>query len=114
MRVVRGGLLPASAHDCAPGGPLKRASTRDGTQCSIHAQSTAELALPLPLQLIGMNATRFARVTLAAALSLASALTVGCAMGGVPLEPSSMNGDPSVIAAAVTACIDQVNQLRAS
>jgi uncharacterized protein YkwD len=35
-------------------------------------------------------------------------------LGGTPVEPSSLAGDPAVIAAAAAACVDQTNQLRAS
>jgi uncharacterized protein YkwD len=59
-------------------------------------------------------ASRFSRLTSGLALAALSVSATACAVGGTPVEPSSMNGDPSVIAAAVSACIDQVNELRAS
>ena len=61
-----------------------------------------------------MKAPRFASFTFGAALTLVALGTIGCAMPGTPVEPSSMTGDPSAIAAAVAACVDQVNSLRAS
>ena len=61
-----------------------------------------------------MRAPRLGPFTLGTALTLFAFGAIGCAMPGTPLEPSSINADPSAIAAAVTACIDQVNSLRAS
>jgi hypothetical protein len=61
-----------------------------------------------------MKASRFAPLTLGTALTLFALGAIGCAMPGTPMEPASVAGDPSAIAAAVTACIDQVNSLRAS
>ena len=61
-----------------------------------------------------MKAPRFASFALGAALTLFVLGTIGCAMPGTPVEPSSMTGDPSAIAAAVAACVDHVNSLRAS
>ena len=48
------------------------------------------------------------------ALTLLSLAAGGCALVGTPVEPSSQAGDSSTIAAAVTACVDQINTLRAS
>ena len=39
---------------------------------------------------------------------------LGCALPGTPVEPSSMNGDPATIAAAVDVCVSTTNELRAS
>ena len=61
-----------------------------------------------------MTASRFLQATLGVTLTLLSFGAVGCAMAGTPLEPGSVSADPAVIAAAVTACVDQVNALRAS
>lgn len=52
--------------------------------------------------------------TLGATLTLFAVGAIGCALPGTPVEPSSMAGDPSTVAAALAACVDQVNSLRAS
>jgi hypothetical protein len=59
-------------------------------------------------------APRFLQTTLGFTLTLLSFAAAGCAMAGTTLEPDSVSADPAVIAAAVTACVDQVNALRAS
>lgn len=59
-------------------------------------------------------ASRPSRLATGFAVTALSVAAVACAIGGTPVEPSSMKGDPDVIAAATAACIDQVNQLRAS
>ena len=61
-----------------------------------------------------MTAPRFIQTTLGVTVTLLSFGAAGCAMGGTPLEPGSLTADPAVIAAAVTACVDQINALRAS
>jgi hypothetical protein len=59
-------------------------------------------------------ASRLSRLATGVALTAFSVSAMACAIGGTPVEPSSMKGDPDVIAAAAAACVDQVNQLRAS
>ena len=62
-----------------------------------------------------MKNSRFAKHTIRATVALTLALGSGaCALPGTPVEPSSLAGDPATIAAAVTACVDQTNALRAS
>jgi hypothetical protein len=57
---------------------------------------------------------RIPRAVTGAALAFCVALASGgCAAGGSPTSPSAA-GDPDVLAAATSACIAQVNQLRAS
>ena len=70
------------------------------------------MALPFPVT--GMVFRDFARKTLGVAIAVSSLGAAGCAVGGSPVEPGSLSADPSTIAAAVTACVDQVNALRAS
>jgi hypothetical protein len=59
-------------------------------------------------------ASRRSRLATGVVLTTFSLSAIGCAIGGTPVEPSSMKGDADVIAAAAAACVDQVNQLRAS
>jgi len=49
----------------------------------------------------------------AAAGCLALSVTA-CAVGGNPVEPESVAGDPGTVAAAINVCIDETNALRAS
>jgi len=43
-----------------------------------------------------------------------AAAAAGCTSAGNPVQPGSVTTDPSVVAAATTFCIDEVNRLRAS
>src|SRR5262245_37907568 len=62
-----------------------------------------------------MTGRQLARMTAGTAAALWMALaSAGCTMAGTPVEPDSMSGNPDTIAAAVSACIDQTNALRAS
>jgi len=56
----------------------------------------------------------YAHRTVGVAIALLSLGAAGCAVGGSPVEPGSLAADPATITAAVTACVDQVNALRAS
>jgi hypothetical protein len=77
-------------------------------------QTPGWLALPLPFTWIVTTAPRFLKTTLGVTLTLLSLGAAGCAIAGTTHEPDSVSADPAMIAAAVTACVDQVNALRAS
>lgn len=113
-KVGCGAGLPRTAKFCVPGLLRFHAAARGRRQWSVQLRQPRQVAFRLPIAANVTGPQGVAQRTVGVAIALITLGSAGCTVGGTPVEPSSLSGDPARIAAAVTACIDQVNALRAS
>jgi hypothetical protein len=62
---------------------------------------------------MGLASARRRVLNIAVAVGVAAG-AAGCTMAANPVQPGSATGDPSVVAAATTFCVAEINRLRAS